>query len=210
MDYDPSPASRGLRLRHRRNLDGLRGYAVLVVLVSHISNQNIVKYKLFGEGFGQTGVMIFFALSGFLMVYLYMERPFNRQELLDFARRRSARVLPLYFAVVFLSLILTHYFPHAFQLFEIGFGDLWQYLVFWNADFVLWTIPVEIQFYCLFPLFWYLRVTYGISSMLAACMLLLMLHAYLSYNANGALLNMMPVLIPKLHFFVVGMIVCVA
>lgn len=203
-------APRDLQLRHLRNLDGLRGYAVLIVLVSHISNQNFVKYRFFGEGFGQIGVMIFFALSGFLMAYLYADRPFNGRELLNFATRRSARVLPLYFAVVFLSLILTQYLPHAFQLFKIGFGDLWQYLVFWDADFVLWTIPVEVQFYCLFPLFWYLRARHGIGSMIAACILLLLLHAYLTYSANGTLLNMMPVLIPRLHFFIVGLLVCAA
>lgn len=202
-----SPTS---RLHHIGTLDGLRGYAVLIVLVSHISNEKLVGFKFLGQGFGQTGVMIFFALSGFLMGYLYLDRPFTTKTARDFALRRAARVLPLYFAVVFASLALTELAPSFVQLYGIRLSDLWPYLVFWDAGYILWTIPVEIQFYCVFPLFWYLRASAGVPAMVAACIVTLLLQGFLNYSTNPDVFSTLPVLVPKLHFFISGMLVWVA
>jgi len=210
MQTNDPGAAEGSRLRHLRNLDGLRGYAVLIVLASHISNQGFVPFKLFGQGFGQIGVMIFFALSGFLMCYLYMERPFSRAELGTFALRRAARVLPLYFAVVLISILLTNFLPDVFQIFKIELSEAWQYLLLWRAKGVLWTIPVEVQFYCLFPVFWYLRARQGVGAMFALATLLVLLQGYFAYSTNATPFAYMPGLVSKLPFFILGIAVCYA
>lgn len=67
----PNPQS----YRYLPVLDSLRGLAAVVVVVSHSANRGYLP-ELFGRGFGGTGVTMFYALSGFLMAYLYLRRPF--------------------------------------------------------------------------------------------------------------------------------------
>jgi peptidoglycan/LPS O-acetylase OafA/YrhL len=49
--------------------------------------------------------MIFFVLSGYLMGFLYLDRPFNSAEVWSYAVHRGARVLPLFYTVVILALL---------------------------------------------------------------------------------------------------------
>jgi len=58
-----------------KSLDGLRGLAALIVVVSHFSF--VVSRFAHGElkGAGHAGLMIFFVLSGFLMGHLYLDTP---------------------------------------------------------------------------------------------------------------------------------------
>ena len=66
-------------------LDGLRGLAAVIVLVSHVSNNVGLWGGVLGHGGGQIGVMIFFVLSGYLMGFLYLDRPFNSAEVWSYA-----------------------------------------------------------------------------------------------------------------------------
>lgn len=59
--------SRNQTAVYRPELDGLRGLAAYIVLVSHASNMTGLWGTLLGNGAGQFGVMLFFVLSGFLM-----------------------------------------------------------------------------------------------------------------------------------------------
>src|SRR5580704_17034654 len=97
----PTPEARA----HRPELDGLRGLAAYVVVVSHISNESNLWNGLLGRGGGQLGVMLFFVLSGYLMGALYLDRPFRAGEVWAYAVRRIARVVPLFYVVVTLALV---------------------------------------------------------------------------------------------------------
>jgi len=82
------------------SLDGLRGLAAYIVVVSHVSNATGLWDKNFGNGAGQIGVMIFFVLSGFLMGHLYIGREWSLDAVKRFCVSRVARVFPLYLALV--------------------------------------------------------------------------------------------------------------
>lgn len=128
-------------------LDGLRGFAALVVFVSHFSNAFNLWGGLLGSGAGQVGVMLFFALSGYLMGRLYLDLPVSRSAILTFLRRRVARVVPLYLMVVATAFGLG--------LYGVTQANLIEHLLFLRGTGVLWTIPVEVQFYALFPVLWW-------------------------------------------------------
>lgn len=139
-----------------KRLTTLRGIAALTVAVSHYSNQTNLLDRLLGKGAGQIGVMLFFILSGFLLSHLYMHRQANRFEVRKFIIARIARVLPLYFLVVLFSFVLSKAGVVG-VLYHIPDGpSLLSHLAFLSGEYVLWTIPVEIQFYLLFIVFWWI------------------------------------------------------
>jgi peptidoglycan/LPS O-acetylase OafA/YrhL len=135
---------------HIAALDGLRGLAAIVVIVSHFTNGSGLFGGALGHGAGQVGVMLFFCLSGFLMSHLYLDRPFDLDHVTEFARRRFARVVPLYILAVLVSYALA--MPNVFHV--VNAANLWSHLLFLKGESYLWTVPVEIQFYVVFPLIW--------------------------------------------------------
>lgn len=141
-------------------LDLLRASAVLMVLVSHWSGH-------FGYWFdfhvpavmdivGDTGVEIFFALSGFLigriLIGIVSARPGWRDYYI-FMVRRAVRTLPLYF--VWLAMLLC-VFPPAQDgiVTALRFLTLTQnFLTEMPADYyfaVTWSLTIEEWFYLLF------------------------------------------------------------
>jgi len=135
-----------------RQLTGLRGFAAFLVFISHAANAGHLPSFL-GLGLGQMGVMIFFILSGFLMGHLYLPKRPSKTNLLQFAAARIGRVVPLYWAVLLLSLILFHVIPN----YRYDFSDplrFAQAFVFLRGNYELWTIAVEVQFYVLFVVMW--------------------------------------------------------
>lgn len=136
--------------------------AAMVVLVAH-SGQAWIGTRLW-HGFGQMGVAFFFILSGFLMAWLYAGQPFTRDHLIRYAARRAARVLPLYYAVILASFLASCLLVGCFvrvpamPLWTFTFADpgsLATHLLLVAGQQTLWTIPVEVQFYLLFPILWH-------------------------------------------------------
>jgi peptidoglycan/LPS O-acetylase OafA/YrhL len=123
-------------------------------MLSHYANDNGLARYL-GNGTGQyAGVLLFFALSGYLMGHLYREQPFTGANVLDFGLRRVARIVPLYLLVTVTAFLVLRYtgFTVAGQF---GPRALASALMFWDAIGVFWTVPVEVQFYLVFPLLWF-------------------------------------------------------
>lgn len=129
-------------------LDGIRGLAALLVAFSHMGNIGHF-YEITGTG--QHGVMLFFVLSGFLMSWLYGEGE-GSTDWRVYAIRRVMRVYPLYFAVILLA-FLAHQSGLSFIYGPVDFF-LFLDLAFLQADYLIfWTIPVEMKFYLVFPIF---------------------------------------------------------
>jgi peptidoglycan/LPS O-acetylase OafA/YrhL len=86
------------RLEHQPALDGLRGLAVLAVMVFH--------QRYLGGGF--LGVDVFFVLSGFLITTLLLidHAKTGKAISLEFWRRRARRLFPP--IIVFLAIITLY------------------------------------------------------------------------------------------------------
>lgn len=140
-----------------RRLNCIRGIAVMIVILSHFSNESGIWGGVLGQGAGQLGVMIFFLLSAFLMSHLYFDLSPTKENLKKFAIARTARVIPLFLFVVFLS-----YFIYQIPLFSIrdyfynipDVPSLISHLLLLSGASVLWSIPPEIYFYVLFACLW--------------------------------------------------------
>ena len=143
-----------------RGFDGLRGLAVLAVVLQHTTR--------FGETLhvGSYGVYLFFAISGFLIVrILHRERREIEagrigvaHALRRFFWRRSLRVMPIYYLVLAVFAVLTAFVPMA----DFAFPDAWWHFAYlsnvyfgevegrWTGRFDhLWSLAVEEQFYLL-------------------------------------------------------------
>jgi peptidoglycan/LPS O-acetylase OafA/YrhL len=140
-------------------LDGLRGMAALMVVVSHVSNVTGLWNGLLGNGGGQVGVMIFFVLSGYLIGALYLERPFTLTNVWDYATRRVGRVLPAFYAILTLILILratSSFTGWNLTIYPITFEQSVSHYALFSGVGVFWTIPVEMHFYAVFVAAWWL------------------------------------------------------
>lgn len=135
-------------------LDGLRGIAVIVVVLSHMSNAHL--YLVPGADFrgtGKYGVYLFFVLSAFLLT-----RPLLRPEadLRDargwarYAARRALRVLPLYWIVLFTNWGVARWAPTP-AMPSLTTDELIRHLLLVEGKGVYWTIPVELSYYAILP-----------------------------------------------------------
>lgn len=159
------PAERVLR-SHMPELDTIRGIAVLLVLFFHGFGSRYGLQGLSGPARlivaatlpGRFGVNLFFVLSGFLITGILLDTKPRHDYYRRFYMRRALRILPLYYAVLLLLLVMARtglvgrhvtwaflglsfvYLANVTQL----FGVPMQYGV-------LWSLAVEEHFYLLWP-----------------------------------------------------------
>jgi peptidoglycan/LPS O-acetylase OafA/YrhL len=156
----------GRELSHTRNqidaLDGFRGVAVLMVLLSHTSNSQmpLVPYLDF-SGIGRSGVYLFFVLSSFLLTYPFLSQgreAFTKPFLANYFLRRFLRVYPLYIGCLLVSVIST---ALLYRLFDwsspmglpltLDLQEFFGHLFLQQGKSVSWSISVEFRFYFLLP-----------------------------------------------------------
>jgi peptidoglycan/LPS O-acetylase OafA/YrhL len=134
-------------------LDGLRGMAVLLVVLFHC----------FTLPFGWVGVNLFFVLSGFLITRILLERQAQADYFTRFYRNRVLRIFPLYFTVI------VFYFIIQYLLYGANMPHSPLYFLFFLQNFLYaktgfthttalqhtWSLAIEEQFYLFFPLIVY-------------------------------------------------------
>lgn len=90
----------------------LRGLAAILVLASHALLYPLVEHNLGFSRLGWLGVILFFVISGFIMVVVTGEGRFSAAE---FLRRRFIRVVPMYWIATLLAAALALYAPQIFK-----------------------------------------------------------------------------------------------
>ncbi len=163
-DEGPAAAPRG----HLPALDGLRGVAVLAVLLFHFAHLDrpagvAQRWLLAATGAGWAGVDLFFVLSGFLITGILLDARGSSGYFRAFYLRRVLRIFPLYYAyLAVLFWVVPRLAPHL-DVKAGSQGWLWTYLG--NVLFAreggfhaspytghFWSLAVEEQFYLAWPL----------------------------------------------------------
>ncbi|GAL23258.1 O-antigen acetylase [Vibrio maritimus] len=157
-------------LKYRADIDGLRAFSVLSVLIFHLEP------SLLTGGF--LGVDIFFVISGYLITHIILkEMRSSRFSLVEFYVRRIKRILPVFFLVSFIALVyayvsfipsdLLHFvrgLRHATGLIANVFfnkhGGYWSKEAELEPILHYWSLSVEEQFYLVFPVLLLLAYKY--------------------------------------------------
>jgi peptidoglycan/LPS O-acetylase OafA/YrhL len=170
---DQPPASTDATVRHQQRvpaLDGLRGIAVLLVLMNNLYPgdpqpfADRIAYIVSNTGWA--GVDLFFVLSGYLITGILLDTRADPAYFRTFYARRFLRIFPLYygFLLAWIAVVaLSPWFePAAARSFLANQGWYWSYLANfkiarygWGLGLepgVFWSLAVEEQFYLLWPL----------------------------------------------------------
>ena len=179
---------------HVAAVDILRGLSALAIVVFHVRVElwvgwreiwnhpdnysfldRVCAYLSLPAPFLGHAVMMFFIISGFCIHYPYVcgKRPLR---LGTYGLRRLLRIYPPYLVVVFVSLLLEKLL---FRYFERTGSDLSKFgeslLMIQNygsspgqisSNPSLWSLPVEMELYLVFPLFYWLASRLGMRSIL--------------------------------------------
>jgi len=154
-----------------RVLQALRGIAACAVVYGHAYSRALIAWpdvarRAYVFHFrdlmfvGAAGVDLFFVLSGFLMVYLHRDQ-FGQGMSWAFFKRRLARIVPLYWSLSIVGIILLYVAP---RLFTHHTSREWPWIagsflfVPWPASTGFkepiigagWTLDYEMYFYVLF------------------------------------------------------------
>jgi len=150
-----------LHVKRRLDVDGLRGIAVVAVVLYHFF-PNLVPG-------GFVGVDIFFVISGFVITNLLIrQQPFSGRALLLFWGHRVRRLFPALFIVILFTLIAGWLVLWPAQFRELGESAAWSAAMLgnvyaftktgyfnvdpaWNPLLNLWSLGVEEQFYLVWP-----------------------------------------------------------
>jgi peptidoglycan/LPS O-acetylase OafA/YrhL len=160
-------------------LDGIRGIAILSVLIWHYfpclvqvhpQPRSLLAYSLKAVSFTWSGVDLFFVLSGFLIGGILMDNKESLNYFKVFYFRRICRIFPLYYAWLIIFIIALLIFPMLASTPRSNwlFGQplpLWSYVTYtqnilmagagiFGANFlgITWSLAIEEQFYLLLPM----------------------------------------------------------
>ena len=138
-------------------LHGLRGIAVLFVLVSHYGWAKVPLIPFVdNRGVGKVGVWLFFILSAYLLTLRLTDSLKRNPEakvrvVAAYFIRRVFRIFPLY-AAVLIGLLLMKF---------MTLSEVINHLLLQQGKFVLWAIPVEFKYYLVIPIICLLIINLG-------------------------------------------------
>ncbi|MGH9615513.1 MAG: acyltransferase family protein [Acidobacteriaceae bacterium] len=173
---------------HKPELDGIRGIALLAVMLSHGGGryilQNTFTAKLFAYAMvpGWSGVELFFVLSGFLITGILLRSKSAENYFSSFYARRFLRIFPIYYFAVTAGLVAAHYLPwwnaimppERMRASYYFYAQNWP--IFWNHGSYMtvnafghfWSLAVEEQFYLVWPMVIWLLPEGGILALCTA------------------------------------------
>lgn len=153
-------------LAYNPALDGLRGIAILLVLLFHI-------WPVYFS-FGYVGVDIFFVLSGYLITQIIHSKLLAKNfSFLEFYRNRVRRIFPAMIIVLLTTFLVGYLFLFPSELAQLGkhmessaffyqnfrlIGETgyWDKVAQLKPLLHFWSLSIEEQFYIFWPLFIFL------------------------------------------------------
>lgn len=160
---------------HIQSLDGIRGFACLIVVFYHCHSlvgnyfvslekggwwQHLVWQTL---EIGYSGVDLFFVLSGFCLALPFLKKPYRKLDWKIYAQKRAKRILPPYWIVM----LIFGFWVWAVNFFKIQpyydlktfpwtetprslmeGATLFSHIIVWS----FWTLPIEWRWYFVLPL----------------------------------------------------------
>jgi peptidoglycan/LPS O-acetylase OafA/YrhL len=140
--------------------DGLRGLAILLVLIGHSGYLEALPHAGMLE-YARFGVDLFFVLSGFLITGILMDSKGSGHYFRNFYARRVLRIWPLYYLVLFIVFVVAPVFAPSMRSTVTG---IWPAFIFYVQNIVFfhretypfglgptWSLAVEEQFYLTWP-----------------------------------------------------------
>jgi peptidoglycan/LPS O-acetylase OafA/YrhL len=199
-------------------LDGLRGMAILAVLAFHFNlfrlvepgnSMDRVASGLFSAGW--CGVDLFFVLSGFLITTILYDAKEDPYYFRNFYVRRLLRIVPLYYAVLFLTFFVIPHLPSRLippekleKWARLDTSQIWYWLYLANVSTMLagtwghgildvtWSLAIEEQFYLLWPLAVY---TLNRNRLLQVCVLVFLTGFLIRFLMTMQAINPISVLV---------------
>jgi peptidoglycan/LPS O-acetylase OafA/YrhL len=154
--------------QHLPWLDGVRGIAVLVVLlhnlpyVDNIEPTTLTNLVRVVVGLGWVGVQLFFVLSGFLITGILLRTRKASNYFSSFYVRRILRIFPLYYFALFVGFVVLPRIGLIHGLSDHTQHQTWYWLYVSNWAGMsgrhvpsfdhFWSLAVEEQFYLAWPL----------------------------------------------------------
>ena len=160
------PALHSAAHRSIPELDGVRGLAILLVLLFHFGArpQGVPRLLTGLFALGWTGVDLFFVLSGFLITGILIRTKECSNYFRSFYARRALRIFPLYVLTIvayfYIALPIAHHFGK-WSSWDNSLGTwYWLHISNWQSSFGnevpllthYWSLAIEEQFYLLWPL----------------------------------------------------------
>ncbi len=168
-------------------INGLRGIAILGVVLHHLYGEVIVQgdaiywlgpipvspLTLITNSY--QGVALFFMLSGFVLTLPYIQQRrtmLGAADIFTFFRRRALRLFPLYIVALIIGLTLiappANFSDLATQvpLYITGIFTFTERHFFPDANFVLWSLGLELLFSLLFPFILICMQKFGVWKMI--------------------------------------------
>ena len=134
-------------------LTGLRGFALLIIVVAGFAGADLLPAE-FGFGLEQIGLMLLVVIHGYLLAMRYLPQDFERTAIVAFLGRRARSLLPVYFALLVVSIAITRWWDEwPYPLHSLGEAARAFLLV--DAPGALWIVPVLVHCYLLFVIAWW-------------------------------------------------------
>lgn len=194
-------------------IDGFRFIAILFVIICHTSvhffefaelRNSFTSWQVILER-GANGVRIFFAISGFILAHNFFSR--ESLNIKQYYWRRITRLEPPYIISLLIYFFCIYHKQLASLLpnliYSIFYLHSWVYDMPSVINGVTWSLEVEIAFYIIFPIIFYLlkkKVFKDSKWQVFFCITMILSSVFLNKYYHPASYN----LLNFLHFFLLG------